>query len=251
MKIKINNILKIKLIILLFIIYILYYYIEDTVNLNNNFNFVNDGIFILYDTIYNSSNKTINEKLKIDVLNKLPKDYEFIDYSYIIKNTSLSHFHRDVTSSQTIYKSKYPIYTLIVYKSNGTLLSVCPGSHLTYPFVNSRIVNIEGTSGTAILFNCDILHSGCKNLCKKKEIIQYKMCHKSDLHLLKHLIGKHVKKEEKCSISIMDTITKKLSYYFQLPINTIFVPFMIERKNDNTFIGQIQKYLPISFYNNI
>ena len=173
MKNKSNN----TLIILIIIIYILFYFIEYN-KTSPTYNLINDGVCILYNPEYSLSNKNVNEKFKNDILQKLPKDYEFIDYSYTIKNTSLSYFHRDVTSSQIIYKSIHPIYTAIIYKNDGELLSICPGSHSTYPFVISPIINIHGKSGTAILFNCDLLHAGCKNLCKKREIIQYKICHK-------------------------------------------------------------------------
>ncbi len=103
-------------------------------------------VCILYNPEYSLSNKNVNEKFKNYILQKLPKDYAFIDYSYTIKNTSLSYFHRDVTSSQIIYKSTHPIYTVIIYKNDGELLSICPGSHSTYPFVNSPIINIHGKS---------------------------------------------------------------------------------------------------------
>jgi len=184
-------------------------------------------------------------------LNKLPKGYEFIDYSYIIKHTSLFTFHRDVTSSQFIYNTKYPIYTSIIYKYGGDLLSLCPGSHYTYPFVNSHIMNFNGKEGTAFLFNSDTLHSGCHNNCERPEIVQYKICHKDDLYLLEHLIGKHVEKEDSCSISLYNYFLRKLSYYFEMPINVFFYPFMINRKNENTIIGKIQSYMPFTFYNNV
>ena len=72
-----------------------------------------------------------------------------MDYIYKINDGALSTFHRDVTSSKTIY----PVYTLILYKYDGELLSVCPSSNTTYPFVTSRIVNVEGKSGTCFLFD--------------------------------------------------------------------------------------------------
>ena len=248
MKTKTNkNISTILLLIL--IVYIIFYFIEYNKTLPS-YNLLNDGVCILYDPIYCLSNKILNERFKDDILKKLPKDYEFIDYSYTIKNTSLSYFHRDVTSSQIIYKTTHPVYTAIIYKNDGELLSVCPGSHSTYPFVNSHIVNIHGEAGTAILFNCELLHAGCKNLCKKREITQYKICHKNDLHLLKHLMNKHIEKEDTCKLSIYDDIKRKMTYYFQLPINTIFAPLMIERKNENTMIGKIQQIIPLTFYNN-
>ena len=176
--------------------------------------------------------------------------YPFVQQNYDVLKKQLS-----ITAEFIEFDNKYEIYekshkTAIIYKNDGELLSVCPSSHSTYPFVNSPIVNIYGKSGTAILFNCDTLHAGCKNLCKKREIIQYKICHKNDLHLLKHLMNKHIEKEDTCKLSIYDDIKRKITYYFQLPINTICVPLMIERKNENSIIGQIQKYIPLTFYNN-
>ena len=82
--------------------------------------------------------------LKKDVLNILPKNYVFLDYQYSIFNSAVSTFHRDITSSRKIYNTKYDVYTVILYKYSGDLLSVCPGSNNTYPFVNSHIVNING-----------------------------------------------------------------------------------------------------------
>lgn len=236
------------------ILYILYYSVEYSINAveyMNTYNIKDDGFCMLYDPKYSLCEYIPDNYFKQNILNKLPTGYQFIDYSYKIKNTSLSTFHRDVTSSQKIYNTKYPIYTVIIYKYEGELLSLCSKSHKTYPFVTSPIINISGKSGTAFLFNCEILHAGCQNNCMKREIIQYKICHKDDLYKLNHLSGKHIVKEDVCKISFINNSIRKLSYYFELPINYIFYPLMIDRKNENTWIGKIQSYIPISFYNNI
>ena len=44
---------------------------------------------------------------------------------------------------------------------------------------------------------------------------------------------------------------RKLSYYFQLPINSILYPLMIKREDKNTIIGKIQSVIPITYYNNV
>jgi hypothetical protein len=240
------------IIIILLLIYIIYYFFETTIYTDEyiSHDLEKDGFCILYNPEYCLSEKTPSEQFKKDVLDELPQGYEFIDYSYIINNTSLFTFHRDVTSSQFIYKTKYPIYTAIIYKYSGDLLSLCPGSHSTYPFVNSHIINIHGKKGTAFLFNSDILHSGCENNCERPEIVQYKICHHDDLYLLEHLIGKHVEKKDVCSMSFYKRFLRKMSYYFEMPINVFFYPFMIEKKNENTIIGKIQSYVPFTFYNN-
>jgi hypothetical protein len=194
--------------------------------------------------------------MKRDILKILPKDYMFIDYEYTIKNVALSTFHRDVTSSQKIFNTKYPIYTLILYKTTRSdikeydLLSVCPNSHKSYPFVWEPIVNITGKSGTGFLFDCDLLHAGYMNKCINRELTQYKICHKDDYNKLYSLHKININKTDKCEITNTSLFIRKLSYYFQLPINYIFYPLLIKREHNNA-IGLIQSYIPISFYNNI
>jgi hypothetical protein len=219
----------------------------------NTYSLEMDGICILYDSEY--ATKTIDypcKKMKKDILEKLPFGYVFIDYIYKIENSSLSTFHRDVTSSKHIYHTKYPVYTAILYKYSGELLSFCPGSNFTYPFVWSRIVNIHGDMGTVFLLDCDILHAGCDNACLlKREVLQYKICHREDLNTLNTLSGIYVSKiETECKTTIWNKIMRKCSYFFEMPINTFLYPLMIKRENSDNIIGKIQEYIPISFYNN-
>jgi len=235
-------------------IYILFYMIEfdeDFIFSMKHRNILNDGFCVLYDTYY-SKNTTLYpcNKLKTDILNKLPNNYEFIDYVYTINNVSLSTFHRDVTSSQHNYNTNYPVYTAILYKYSGELLSICPRSNIDYPFCSSNIYNVSGEQGTVFLFNCDVLHAGRTNHCKDREVLQYKICHKDDLLKLTHLHGINTKKEDICNITIYSIIMRKLSYFFEFPINYIFYPLMIKRENENSFVGSLQKYIPVQYYNN-
>jgi len=190
-------------------------------------------------------------ELKKDVLDKLPEGYQFLDYVYKIKNVALSTFHRDVTSSKNVYKTNHPVYTLILYKSEGELLSVCPGSAKTFPFVWSRIVNVSGKPGTAFLFDCDLLHAGCINNCRERDVIQYKICHQDDVEKLKHLQGVRMTKTDKCKITTPGKVMRKLSYVFEFPINYMFYPLMIKRENSDSFIGMIQSFVPLQYYNNV
>ena len=73
-------------------------------------------------------------------------------------------------------------------------------------FVFSRIVNIDGKSGTVFLFDCDVLHAGRINKCKERKVIQYKICHKDDLEKLKSLSGVYKEKTEKCVDNIYGKI---------------------------------------------
>ena len=247
-------------IIYIFIIFVVvffcFYFIESNENrqeIMGKYTLENDGICILFNPEY--ATKTIDypsEKLKEDILQKLPDGYIFLDYIYKIENSSLSTFHRDVTSSKHIYRTKYPVYTVILYMYSGELLSFCPGSNFTYPFVWSRIRNISGETGTVFLFDCDILHAGCDNECRiKREVLQYKLCHKDDLNKLKELSGINVvKKEIECKTTIWNRAMRKASYFVEMPINTFLYPLMIKREKNDNLIGKIQEFIPIAFYNN-
>lgn len=222
----------------LFVLYVLFYSLEDNEQVGPNRTLEIDGFC------------TFSMLKSADVLGRLPEGYQFLDYKYSIKNASLSTFHRDVTSSKTIYETKYPVYTLIVYLYDGKLLSVCPGSDKTNPFTNSRILNVWGPKGTAFLFDCDLLHAGCLNRCKERELVQYKICHKDDVHKLTHLNGINMKKEYVCKMSVWNHVLRKASYFFEMPINYFLYPFLSKRYDNDSTIGKIQSIIPIQFYNN-
>lgn len=214
-----------------------------------------DGFCCMYNHEYIKTQTTPCVNLQRDILQKLPPGYIFIDYIYKIENTSLSTFHRDVTSSKQIYKTQYPVYTAILYKYDGDFLSVCPGSNTTYPFVTSTILNISGKSGSVFLFDCELLHAGMINKCKNREVIQYKLCHKDDLHLLSHLQNTRVYKTDINRLGLIQdisiSVSRKMSYYFQLFINTFLYPLMIKKQANDTIIGKIQSFIPLQYYNNV
>lgn len=236
--------------ILLFVIIYIFIYLLESYEDGKHRELEVDGFCVLQNDKYLTTNKKPCYQLQQDVIQQLPDGYEFIDYIYTIKNVALSTFHRDVTSSKNIYKTKYPVYTLILYKNEGELLSVCPRSHQSYPFVWTRIVNIKGKKGTAFLFDCDLLHAGCTNYCKEREVIQYKICHRDDMDKLKHLQGIRKNKSGVCKITTGSVWLRKLTYFFEFPINYLFYPFMIRRKSSDTLIGKIQSFIPVEYYNN-
>jgi len=211
-----------------------------------------DGFCVLYSPEYTTSLEKPCSAVVRDTLACLPDGYTFMDYSYEIRGGSLSTFHRDVTSSSRIMGCRYPTYTLIVYKCEGELLSVCPGSHLTFPFVWSHIVTIFGSLGTAFLFDCDLLHAGTLTICEKRWAMQYKICHIDDyVGLSATLEGIHVRKTgEECREKEWgDYLLRKLSYYFEFPINYGFYP-MMQQKYEG-ILGWIQDRIPVQFYNNV
>ncbi len=259
---------KIVLIVLvLFIIFFLFIYYDNETSILvdyevEKYNIKRDGLQILYEPAYiiplnNLQSDNLqdfpNEKLKTDVLSILPPDYVFLDYVYKISGNSLSTFHRDVTSSSNIYNTDFPIYTMIIYKTTGEMLSFCPNSHKTYPFVWSNIVNVTGKGGTVFVFDSELLHAGSSENCENRHAIQYKICHRNDISKLSHLNGVRAKKETNCTENSLhrwtNRVLRKLSYFFEMPINTIFYPIMIEKQDG--FIGWVQDMIPIKYYNNI
>ena len=166
-----------------------------------------------------------------EVLEKLPIGYEFLDYKYSIDGCTLSTFHRDVTSSQYVFKTKYPVYTFITYEYDGAALSVCPGSHKTTPFLLTTPVTVNAKS---VLFNCDVVHAGSLNLEKKpRKAVQYKIVHKDDIEKLKHLNGIDKLKYGDCDKMNpkIDTLYRKLSLIFSYIINHQLTPYLQNRES--------------------
>jgi len=227
--------------IVLYIIFFCVEHTETSVYSEKYRNLKTDGFLVFSEHPENNRTET---------LKKLPGGYKFLDYSYVIKNSTISTFHRDVTSSQTMYNTNYPVYTLIIYKNEGRLLSICPGSHETNPFVHSQIINITGPKNTCILFDCDILHAGCFNECKEREIVQYKIAHHDDDLLLKHLNNVHIVKEENdCDDSVYNHFLRKCSFFFEMPINTVFYP-LFQKKHEDGVLSKLQQYGGTQFYYN-
>ena len=181
-------------------------------------------------TLENDGFVVLDEVDETRVLQELPKGYVFLDYVYTINGCTLSTYHRDVTSSQYVYKTKHPVYTLIEYKYEGPTLSVCPGSHKTVPMLYSRPVNLNAK---AVLFNCDTVHAGCLNVDKKpRYAIQYKIAHIDDLDKLKHLQGINKEKYDNCDGSVLtDIVYRKISFIFSYIINHHFTPHLQEKKS--------------------
>lgn len=174
---------------------------------------------------------------KRDILKNLPKGYVFLDYKYEIKGCTLSTYHRDVTSSQYIFNSKYPIYTYICYFNSGKVLSLCPQSHKQVPFLFTppKIINIQ-SNRPSVLFNCDIVHAGYLNKKpnENRHAIQYKIIHKDDLVLMKHLdnINKITQEDCKSFSYYYETMLRKSSVFFSFIINHCFTKYLQNNQND-------------------
>lgn len=175
----------------------------------------------------------MNHPDKDEILNKLPDGYVFLDYKYTINGCTLSTFHRDVTSSQYIFKTKHPVYTFITYEYDGPALSVCPGSHLSAPMLYSRPLTVNANS---VLFNCDVVHAGSMNIEKKpRKAVQYKIAHKDDMEKLKHLNGIRKEKSGDCNNRnniLLDILYRKLSLIFSYVVNHHMTPYLQDRKSN-------------------
>lgn len=239
---------KTLLIIIIIIIYlvllllIIYYQLFETDDLNK------------YNrTIQKDGYKVFDHDDKNIILKYLPNNYLFINYKYEIKGCTLSTFHRDVTSSQYIYKTKYPVYTLITYYNSGPLLTICPDSHTTTPFLLSSPVIIYGNPKTSILFNCDIVHAGAiNNFGIYRHAIQYKICHYDDLFRLQHLIGIDKISYGKCNNSHDNYvyILRKISLFFSYIVNHLFTDLLQKKpKKDSISDFLINNFFIGDFYN--
>jgi len=172
-------------------------------------------------------------KSKNDVLKNLPDGYVFLDYLYTIDGCPLATFHRDVTSSQSVFNTKYPVYTYIEYEYEGKTLALCPGSHRTVPFLWSRPVEMKCDK---VLFNCDVVHAGVMNFEKKpRKCHQYKIAHVEDLPKLEHLSGISKTKIGDCSKRTnitTDLLLRKISLLFSYVINHKLTPYLQNRENN-------------------
>lgn len=208
-------------IILLIIVLMLIYAMERKASTSYKPKLKKDGFLLM------------NHPDKDEILNKLPDGYVFLDYKYTINGCTLSTFHRDVTSSQYIFKTKHPVYTFITYEYDGPALSVCPGSHLSTPMLYSRPLTVNANS---VLFNCDVVHAGSMNIEKKpRKAVQYKIAHKDDIEKLKHLNGIRKEKSGDCNKRnsvALDILYRKLSLIFSYVVNHHMTPYLQDRKSN-------------------
>ena len=240
--------------IVVFILLHIYFFFESTESTEKSTRtLARDGFCCFKAESRPKAESRLNDKEQTETLKRLPANYEFIDYEYIIHSTALSTFHRDVTSSQVLYNCKYPVYTLIIYEYGGDLLSICPASERTWPFVWTNIVNLNGSPNTCVLFNSELLHAGQPNECRPRLTRQYKICHKEDIKNLSHLVGVRAKKDIECVDDAVSKIKRKISYYFAFSINHMLYPLLMRKWREDTWMGQMQKWLPDhhQFYNNI
>lgn len=249
------NFIFILLILLIFILTPLYL-IENKPNTTyfDKLSISQDGISIFnlsQDNIQKQiyQNKIIPE-IERHVLELLPEDYVFLDYSYEISNSSLYTFHRDVTSSKTFQNLSYPSYTLIIYFSKGNHLSISEGSNTT-SFITPTPTTIFGEIGQSILFDSDMVHAAALNTTTERYCKQYKICHKEDIDKLIHLNNQHIRKSESVQyITYFQKFIRLMSHKYIPLFDNKEIGKFIERKHNNYIVQIFSKIFKLDFFNN-
>jgi hypothetical protein len=183
-----------------------------------------------------------------DPLDYLENGYVYMRYKYIIEGPPLSTYHRDVTSSSTVFKTQHPTYTYLTYNYDGNFLSVSPGSHKTWTF--EFPITLSGKRGGGVLFDCDLVHGGLRGPIGDSERVatQYKIVHYDDIPLLLHLDNVEVCKRSVVIPLWQEICMRITSYIFVVPIQW-FAGSLLHRQYEGV-LGFIQRLIPINHYNN-
>jgi len=135
-------------------------------------------------------NKLVNnQKIQKYISDTLGDKYNFQDYIWVIKKSSVHTCHRDNNGDFFNKGQKHPSYTVLVYLEDmHKCLSVIPESHLQKGSHGVNIVNnlqnVQCKRGDVIIFNANLIHVGTI-LEKENNIrIQMKITHKDDLQVL-------------------------------------------------------------------
>ncbi len=190
--------------------------------------------------------------MRSTVLSQLPDGYEFLDYEYTIQGASLTTWHRDVTSGQQYQGTTHPTYTVIRYEYEGDLLTVIPRSHITFPFSIDRTQAINGTAGTTILFNADLLHAGAPNRVGTARVAhQYKVAHRADLSHLSHLAGiRATKTGDGAQMKGVDWAKRILSWQWAWFLNLPAVAYLLQDRQPTGTVGALlQRAANQDFFN--
>jgi hypothetical protein len=273
-KIKNINYFLFIILILCIILILLYYRKKLSKQINNpinNYNLEKDGLHIIKNILSNDeiyqlknnyhsikdyiiNNKRINNIIKIHT----NKDYQFQDYIFIIKKSSIHTCHRDNNGDFFNKGQKYPSYTIIIYlEKMDKCLGVIPKSHLNKNSFNFNITdpikNIICNPGDAIIFNANLIHVGTLNKNDNNLRIQMKITHKDDINKINYYNNYNkILNEENNLPFYIKKIQQKLSCMF--PIISNLSQNEIKRTSRGTDngiqIGILQKIYSYLFYGN-
>jgi len=200
------------IIIVIFTLYVIIYCIftKDYIDKSNNTYDINDDGFTIFkkvlsnnevDELLEKSNNNDyqyikkyiikNKKIKKIYHKLLDSNYQFQDYIFIIKKSSIHTCHRDGNGDFFNKNQKSPSYTIIIYLEDmEKSLGVIPESHkdinsfginLTNP-----IINLSCKKGDILIFNANLLHVGTINDRDDHLRIQMKITHKDDIQAISY-----------------------------------------------------------------
>jgi hypothetical protein len=151
---------------------------------------------------------------------ELESGYEFQDYIFVIKKSSIHTCHRDANGDMFNEGQQHPSYTMLLFIDGGSL-NVVPGSQ------NGRLVNLEGIDqiwfnpGDLILFDANLVHAG--SIGPDNLRIQMKITHRDDRDVLSYYEKynktaskdsmlpeplKHIQQKLSCSVPAIADLTQ-------------------------------------------
>lgn len=142
------------------------------------------------ESLRQMDNKSVKEYLQghprvLKVIESLGPGYQFQDYVFILKKSSIHTCHRDANGDLFNEGQMHPSYTMIVFlEGSDNCLEIAPGSH------DGRKINPSGTSGIPcragdlFLFNANIVHAGAIGPDRLR--VQMKVTHQDDRETIKY-----------------------------------------------------------------
>jgi hypothetical protein len=129
-------------------------------------------------------NRDVKEQLMrnpriLTIVESLGPGYQFQDYVFILKKSSIHTCHRDANGDLFNEGQTHPSYTMIVFlEGSDNCLEIAPGSH------DGRKLNLEGTTGVPcqagdlFLFDANLVHAGAIGPDRLR--VQMKVTHEDD-----------------------------------------------------------------------
>ena len=207
------------ILLLVFIISLVLYfnYTTDYEIIMRDYNLHDDGITLIYDAFSDEQINSLLEDCKnnnyIDVQqaiqnnknllhkihNVVGNNYEFQDYVWIIKQSSIHTCHRDNNGDFFNHGQQHPSYTMLIYLEDmPSALGFIPKSHIVENKYNNSfnltnpLNHVSCKRGTAIIFNANLIHVGTIDDAVEDHIrVQMKITHHDDRYYINYYENFH------------------------------------------------------------